>query len=110
MSGIANFRVGQTEPAANWMFTDEVGRAVSFAAGTTYTMYIENSATNISIAGTGTFDTTNQTSGQLLYSWGTSDSATAGSFNVYIGYVTPAGKQGYSKVVTWTVQPIYFQN
>jgi hypothetical protein len=110
MSGIANFRVGQTEPAANWIFTDELGRAVSFAAGTTFTLYIENAATNISIAGTGTFDTTNQASGQLLYSWGTGDSATAGNFNVYVGYVTPANKQGYSKVVSWTIQPIYFQD
>jgi hypothetical protein len=106
VAGIPDFRVGQTDPAFNWIFVNELGNSFTFAAGTTFTMNIENSATLVSVLGTGTFDTTNMATGNVLYSWGSTDSAIAGTYNLYVGYTTPAGKQGYSKNQVWTVAPI----
>ncbi len=106
MAGIPPFRVGQTEPAYAWVMANELGSSINFAIGTAFSMNIENAATLTTVQGAGSFDTSNMATGTVIYSWNATDSATPGTYNLYLGYVTPAGKQGYSKNVTWTVQPI----
>jgi hypothetical protein len=109
MNDISPMRQGQTEPAASWNLVDANNRAVPIANGTVFTCYIYSQRTNVALEGAGTFDLTNIASSIVVYNWSALDSATPGEYEVFVGYVTPGGKQGFTDPVEWTVTPLFVQ-
>lgn len=109
LNDISAMRQGQTLPYAVCTFRDTNGNIVPMISGSAYTLYIYNPATNEAIQGTGTFDTTNETSGVVAYHWSTTDTANTGTFEVFVGYVPPGGGQGYTQPVEWIVLPLFGQ-
>jgi hypothetical protein len=107
MSSISPMRRGQTLPWATWTFRDTYGNVIPMIAGTAYTLYIYNPATYQAIVGTGTWDTSNETSGVVTYKWAAADSAMTGEHQVFVGYVPPASTdQGYTQPVQWVILPL----
>lgn len=109
---ISPFRQGQTYPPAHWQFQDKLGNVVSLPSGCTYTLYIYNPATNVTIQGQGTWSVVNLATGQVDYNWSPTDSATPGSYEIYAGFTIPNTspvQQAFTLVVPWQVIPINYQ-
>ena len=108
---ISPFRVGQTFPPAHYTFRDGSGAAIPLPTGTTFTMYIYNPANNTTVLGQGTWTSsaTSLANGQADYAWNAADSATVGSYQVFVGFITPSGQQGFSDANQWDIVPIFYQ-
>lgn len=103
---ISPMRQGQTLPYAAWTFRTTKGDIEPMVAGTAYTLYIYDVATGTTTNGAGTFDTSAETGGLVVYHWDVNDTAVPGDKQVYIGYVPPSSGQGYTQPVEWTVLPV----
>lgn len=109
MNDISPVKVGQTDPPAHWQFKDALGNAISMPTGTTFTQYIYNVNTGITAIGAGSFNIVDLSQGKVDYLWNATDSAVAGNYEVYVGYVLPTGGAGFTDSVEWIVNPITIQ-
>jgi hypothetical protein len=78
-------------------------------SGATFTMYIYNVGSGQTVQGQGTFTNFVPSAGTIDYNWHANDSATPGQYQVFAGYVTSSGAQGYTDPVDWRVDPITVQ-
>jgi len=109
MNDISPVRVGQTDPSCHWTFKDSLGDPYPLPANTVFTQYIYNVGTGFTATGQGTFTNFVPANGTVDYNWSAADSAAPGQYQVFAGYVTPGGAQGYTDPVDWTVNPITVQ-
>lgn len=109
MNDISPVRVGQTSPSCHWNFKDALGNVVPMDGGTTFTQYIYNVNSGQTTQGQGSFTNFNPSGGTVDYNWNAADSAVAGQYQVFAGYLTPGGAQGYTDPVDWRVDPITIQ-
>jgi hypothetical protein len=109
MAGITPMRQGDTYPPAMFIFKDDNGNIVPLPAGSTFTLEIYNPKDNSVRAGIGTFDTTQLSSGKVIYSWNSNDTAVVGTFSLYIKFVTPSSGTGSSDPISWTILPLFVQ-
>ena len=109
MAGISPIRQGQTDPPAHLKFLDDLGKPLSFPAGTTFRLYLYQPKTNVTVQGAGTFTLTNLAQGLVDYQWAAQDVATPGLYKVYAQYTLPSGSVGYGDEEDLFIKPVFAQ-
>lgn len=109
MAGISPMRQNDTYPAAIFTFRDDNSNLVILPSGTVFTLEIYNPKDNSVRPGIGTFDTTQLSSGKVIYAWNANDTSVIGTFTIYIKFVTPSSGTGSSDPITWTIVPLFVQ-
>jgi hypothetical protein len=96
--------VGATLPVMALTLTDDTGAAINLT-GATLSLIIHNTQTQEDVAGAGTWAITNAAAGQATYTWASGDTATAGSFLLYVK-ATYSGGVAIADPIKWMVNAV----